>query len=269
MTTTMLMIHGMWAGPWVWEQYIPFFAARGYRCVAPTLRHHDAPPDQPPVALGRTSLLDYIEDLEREIDRLEELPVIMGHSMGGMLAQILGARGKASALVLLSPMPPQGINVLSRASLSMFRTTLTRWGFWRRPTRPTLPDAEASMLGHLPPEEQRRVYERLVHESGRVACETGFWFVDPHRAKFVVASRVVCPVLVVAGSDDSLHPPWMMRAVASRYGRTSTYKEFAGHGHWLVGEPGWQEVAEYVADWLDSRVGPRADPARQPAKITA
>lgn len=257
MGTPIMMIHGMWAGGWVWERFIPIFAGRGYRCLAPTLRHHDAPPAEPSPLLGRVSLLDYAADLQRDIEGMEEPPVLMGHSMGGMLAQILGARGLARALVLLSPMPPQGLNVLSTASLRMFRRSLGRWGFWRRPTRPAFRDAVVSMLGRLPVEERRAVYDRLVHESGRAACETGFWFLDPRRAKYVDASRIACPVLVVAGSEDVLHPPAMMRAVARRYEPYSTYEELAGHGHWLVGEPGWRDVAEYVADWLDRRLAVR------------
>ena len=68
------------------------------------------------------------------------------------------------------------------------------------------------------------------------------------------ASRVECPVLVLAGAEDRLHPLSMMRKVARRYERHSTYMELAGHGHWLVGEPGWQEIAEQVADWLDGPI---------------
>ena len=261
-----LLIHGMWAGGWVWDRFVPILTERGYECLAPTLRYHDAPQLEPPALLGRVSLLDYAAELEQVIAARGVHPVIVGHSMGGMLAQMLGARGLARALVLLSPMPPQGINVLLPASIRMFRTTLQRWGFWRRPTRPTFHDAAAAMLGRLPPHEQRAVYERLGHESGRVACETGFWFFDPRRAKFVDASRITCPVLVIAGSEDLLHPPSMMRKVARRYEPYSTYREYAGRGHWLIGEAGWQEVANDVVEWLE-RNGMATDPgpARAPS----
>jgi pimeloyl-ACP methyl ester carboxylesterase len=261
MRRCIVMIHGMWAGGWVWDDWVPILERRGYACLAPTLRYHDVSPRTPPDALGFASLLDYAHDLEREIDSLAEPPILLGHSMGGILAQMMAARGRARAVALLSPMPPQGINVLSLASLRMFRRTLMSWGFWGRPTRPDFADAVASMLGHLSGAERRAVYDRLVHESGRVGCETGFWFLDPHRAKWVDASRVECPVLVLAGAEDRLHPPSMMRKVARRYERHSTYMEIPGHGHWLVGEPGWQEIAEHVADWLDEALAGSVQPA--------
>jgi len=260
MRPSIVMIHGMWAAGWVWDEWVPIFERRGYDCCVPTLRHHDASPHEPPEALGSTSLLDYAADLERQIDALPGPPVLVGHSMGGMLAQMLAAHGRARAIVLLSPMPPQGINTLSPASLRMFRSTVLRWGFWRRPTRPDFADAIASMLGQMPNDERKTVYDRLVHESGRAGCEAGFWFLDPRRAKWVDPSRVTCPVLVVAGTGDRLHTPSMMRKVAARYDAVSAYLEFPDHGHWLVGEPGWRDIAEGVCDWLDERLA--ASPAR-------
>jgi non-heme chloroperoxidase len=254
MSLPVVMIHGMWAGGWVWDDWVPVFEGAGYRCTVPTLRYHDAPPQGPPPALGRASLLDYARDLERQLDTLPEPPILMGHSMGGILAQMLGARGRARGLVLLSPMPPQGINVLSLASLRMFRTSLLGWGFWKRPTRPAFADAAASMLASLPDGVRRTVYDRLVHESGRVGCEAGFWFLDPRRAKWVDASRITCPVLVVAGAEDRLHPPSMMRRVAQRYAPVSTFMEIPGHGHWLVGEPDWKTIAQRIIGWLASNI---------------
>jgi non-heme chloroperoxidase len=250
MRTNIMMIHGMWSGGWAWSNYFQIFNKMECNCIMPTLRYHNTSPLQPPSELGRVSLLDYTSDLQNEIEKLDQLPVLIGHSMGGILAQLLAARGLAKAIVLLSPMPPQGINVISSASLRMFRETLKHWGFWQNPTRPTFRDAAAVMLEHCPSDEQRRIYEQLVHESGRVACETGFWFLDPHHAKYVDASQITCPVLLIVGSEDLLHPPAMMRKVALRYKPYVTYHEFPDHGHWLIGEPGWRVIAEYIVDWL-------------------
>jgi pimeloyl-ACP methyl ester carboxylesterase len=105
-----VMIHGMWCGSWVWNNYQPFFKDKGYACHTPVLRYHDiSPNDTPDPALGTTSLLDYVQDLQEYISSLDEEPVIIGHSMGGLIAQMLGARGRAKALVLLTSAPPSGL----------------------------------------------------------------------------------------------------------------------------------------------------------------
>jgi pimeloyl-ACP methyl ester carboxylesterase len=249
---TIFMVHGMFCAPWVWDNFRTFFEAQGYRCITPTLRFHDmdtqAAPDP---RLGTTSLLDYAQDLEAEIRELATQPIVMGHSMGGLLAQILGSRGLGRALVLLNPAPPYGNRVfLNPAVLRGFWSALTTWGFWKRPARQTFAEAVYLLLHLMPAHEQRETYDKFVYESGRAACELAFWFADPKEAAQVVPSKVDCPVLVVAGTKDRIVSPSISRWVAARYEAVATYREFENHAHWVVAEPGWRDVAEYVAGWL-------------------
>src|SRR3990172_11652291 len=110
MSETLFLIHGMWGGPWYWENYKRVFERQGYKCIAATLPFHDtAPEEAPDPRLGTSSLLDYAAAMEQEIRPIGLKPVIIGHSMGGLLAQILGSRGLAKALVLLAPSSPAGI----------------------------------------------------------------------------------------------------------------------------------------------------------------
>jgi non-heme chloroperoxidase len=256
MAETILMIHGMCGGAWVWHNYRSFFEAKGYRCVTTTLRFHDVDPqDMPPSQLGTTGLLDYTEDLEIEISRLRVQPILIGHSMGGLLAQMLGSRGLGTALVLLAPAAPAGIMCLKPTLVKGFGSILARWGWWNKPIRHTFGEAAYGMLHSLPITEQRKTYEQFVYESGRAGFETGFWFLDSKQAARVDGSKVTCPVLVVAGARDRLAAASVMRQIANKYGQNSTYHEFADHAHWLVAEPGWQEVAEYVSRWLDRVLG--------------
>jgi len=252
MTKTIVMIHGMWGGSWYWENYKRFFEAKGYQCITPTLRFHDVAPEElPNPQLGTTSLLDYVEDLEKEIHQLDALPILMGHSMGGLLAQMLGSRGLAKALVLLTPASPRGINALTPSVIRSFWSGLTKWGFWRKPLRQTFNEAIYSMLQLLPVEEQKKIFDRFVCESGRAAFEIGFWFLDRKGASRVDEANVTCPILVVAGGRDRITPASVVRKVAAKYIAVSTYKEFPNHAHWVIGEPHWQEVAEHVSHWLE------------------
>ena len=251
MTETIFMIHGMWGGPWYWENYKSLFEKEGYACVTTTLRFHDMnPKDVPDPRLGTTSLLDYAEDLEQEIRQLSVKPIVMGHSMGELLAQILGSRGLAKALVLLTPASPAGVMALTPSVIKSFWSMQTTWGFWKKPMRQTFNEAVYSMLHLLPPNKQKESYDKFVYESGRAAFEIGYWLLESKKASRVSESKVTCPVLVVAGAEDRITPASVVRQVARKYKAVSTYKEFDNHAHWVVAEPGWQEIAEFVKDWL-------------------
>ena len=209
------------------------------------------PNETPDPQLGTTSLLDYVKDLEEEIHRLDQIPILMGHSMGGLLAQILASRGLAKILVLLTPAAPRGIIALRPSVVKSFWSGLTKWGLWKNPMRQTFNEAVYSTMHLLPAEEQKEMFNKSVYESGRAASEIGFWFLDSNRAAEVDGSKVACPVLVVAGSEDRITPASVVRKVADKYKAVSTYKEFASHAHCVIGEPDWQEIAEYVSNWLD------------------
>lgn len=252
MPKTIVMIHGMYGGEWCWENYKNFFEKKGYHCISPTLRFHNMDPNETPDSqLGTTSLLDYAEDLEKEIRKLDAPPIIMGHSMGGLLAQILGSRGLAKALVLLTPASPHGIMALKPSVIKSFRSAFMRWGFWRKPMRPTFDETVYSTMHLLRSDEQKEIFGKFVYESGRAGFEIGFWLFDSKGAAKVDESKITCPVLVVAGAEDRITPASVVQKVAAKYKAVSTYKEFTNHAHWVLGESGWQEITEYISNWLN------------------
>jgi len=252
MSEHIMMIHGMWCGEWVWDNYKRFFESKGYHCITPTLRYHDKKhKEDPDNQLGTTSLFDYVEDLEKEIYKLDQKPILMGHSMGGLLAQMLGSRGLAKALVLLTPASPKGIIALRLSVIKSFWSVTTRPGFWRKPMLPTFNEAVYAMMQLLPVEERKEIYERLVPESGRAAFEIGYWPLDRKSASRVDSAKITCPTLVIAGGQDKLTPSSVVRKVADKYNAVTTFKEFSNHAHWVIDEPGWNEIAEYSSDWLN------------------
>jgi pimeloyl-ACP methyl ester carboxylesterase len=253
MNRCVMRIHGMWAGPWCWAGYRAMFGADGWRCLTPPLPCHDSDTHVAPDSrLGRLSLLDYADALAGQITALGERPIVIGHSMGGLLAQMLAARGLARAAVLLAPAAPAGVWAIGPSVVRSFWGILTTWAFWRKPVRQTFEAASYSLLHRLPPDERRQVYGRFGPESGRVVFEIGLWLLDARHAARVDAAKVACPVLVVGGREDRMTPPWAMRRVARRY--RATYREHEHHAHWLVGEPGWQDIADDVLAWMNAQV---------------
>ena len=257
MSQMVVMIHGMWGGPWYWDYYRPLFEKRGYHCIVPTLRYHDMDPHaMPDPRLGNVSLLDYAADLEEEIRALDASAVVIGHSMGGLLAQVLASRGLARAAVLLTPASPRGIDTLKPSVLKIFSGVIMRWGSWRKPCRISFARAVYGVIHLLPPELHREEYSRWVFESGRAIWEIGCWFLDRGRASAVDARKVTCPVLVIGARQDRMTPASVVRKVARKYGGAATYKEFETHAHHVLKEPGWEDVANYVLAWLEQVLPP-------------
>ena len=251
MSQTLFMIHGMWGTGAHWKDWRAFFEAEGFHCITPTLLYHDQPPGTPPNdALGTTSLEDYTDDLERQIAALEEPPVIIGHSMGGLLAQKLAARGLGGKTVLLHPAAPAGILALRWSVIRSFASCLTKWGFWKRPHLTRFAEISYSSLHLLSPEEQREVYSTLVPESGRAIFETGLWTMDRRRGSAVDASKIRTPMMVTTGTPDRIVPASVVRKVAARYPTLEEFREFPDQAHWVLSQPGWERVATSVRDWI-------------------
>ena len=141
----------------------------------------------------------------------------MGHSAGGLLAQILGVRGLASGLVLLTPAYPNGINALKCSVIRSFWSVLTKWGFWRKPHRLSFKSAVYSMLHLLPEADQKATYERFVYKSEREAAEIDFWLLDVQGAARGDESLVTCPVLVIAEAEDRITPTSEVGKVVKKY----------------------------------------------------
>ncbi|MEJ2637430.1 MAG: alpha/beta hydrolase [Calditrichia bacterium] len=121
--------------------------------------------------------------------------------------------------------------------------------------RPTFDEVVYSTLHLVPPAEQKEIYAQLVYESGRAASEIGLWLLDPKGASRVDEKNVTCPVLVISGTEDRIVPSSVVRKVAKKYEMVSTYREFEHHAHWVVGEPDWQEITDYIYQWLKQTSG--------------
>jgi pimeloyl-ACP methyl ester carboxylesterase len=243
------MIHGAFCGPWVFDAFRKPFEAAGYKVHAPALRFHGEGA-RPSRALGKTSLTDYAHDLAGFIATLDAPPILLGHSLGGLLAQMLAAKGLARALVLLAPCPPWGIMPSTVFEIASAQTLLLAGDFWNQPLMPDYWIAAANSLDRLPPAERLKVFARFVPESGLATFEILHWAFDAKRASLVHAHDVTCPILCLTGEHDRINPPSTVRRIAERYRGRAIYEELPGQSHWLPGEPGWEKIAARAVKWL-------------------
>jgi len=159
------------------------------------LRYHDRDPQSPPhPQLGTTSILDYADDLENEIRRLDEKPILVDIPWR-FDAQILGSRGLASALVLLCPAAPAGISMFKWSIIKGSWRTMGQFAIWRKPFRPTFDEVVYSILNRIPVEQRRALYDKLGYESGRAMWEIACWFLDSKKTTKIDASKIISPVL--------------------------------------------------------------------------
>lgn len=249
-----VLIHGMWGTSAVWHNWRPFLEGRGWHTIAHSLRHHDAPPDMPPEALGETSLLDYVADLERLILTLPQKPVVIGHSMGGLIALLLCAKGLARAAVLLTPAPPANVLAIRPSNLLAFARIQARWGWWRKPHRATLREALYYTFNTADRGMGEKEHATFVHESGRALLEIALPWLDRNKATTIDPRCVTVPLLFVGAEKDRLVPPDVVRRAATRFRHVSDHVEFAGQGHWVLGQAGWERVAQHAEDWLTGKV---------------
>ncbi|MAD46492.1 MAG: alpha/beta hydrolase [Oceanospirillaceae bacterium] len=245
---SIVFIHGMWCGPEVFDHYRAFFENKGYSCHAPALRHHQTVDNRSELP-GTTSLLDYASDLETFIRGLPQTPILIGHSMGGLLVQMLCACGLAEKAVLLCPAAPAGIHALTLSVVRSFSGVMTRWGFWKKTNKLSAAAARYAIFNQLPDSDIPQALAAMRYESGRATFETGFWLIDPAKASTVNAALVTQPMLIVSGEDDRITPAKIHRKVAARYG--AEFHCYPGHAHWLIAEPGWERIANDIADWLE------------------
>ncbi len=250
MAKTVLLIHGAFCGGWCFQDFLPVLTARGFSCHAADLRFHvSGPARDPDPQLALTSIADYTRDMAELAARFPEPPIIIGHSMGGLIGQQLAAKGLARSLVLLASGAPWGILPSSEDELALATGLMKASPFWDKALKPSFEVARQDSLASLAPDAQRRVFDQFGAESGRALFELFFWMFDKARTTAVESGKVSCPVLVISGSDDKVVSALTGRKIAQRYPR-ATFEEAGGRGHFLIMEDGAKTLAARCADWI-------------------
>lgn len=240
------MVHGAFCGGWTFERFRAPFEAAGHPVLTPDLRGHAA--DDRASAVTGLSMTDYAKDIAALCAQQSEPAILVGHSMGGLVAQLAARRAPVRAVVLLAPSPPWGVTG------SSMEEAVTAFGlhvlgpFWAQPVAPDNTLMRTFSLDRLPKAEREAAVSRLRSESGRALWETLNWWMDPFMTTSIGAGPLEAPSLVLVGARDVVHPPATARMIAERLG--AACRELPKMSHWLPGETGWELVAESALAWL-------------------
>jgi len=248
---TIVFVHGLFLNNESWKEWETFFKEKGYTTYAPTFPGHEGLPSalrkNAPDNLGYVTFNDVVSKMEAFVQNLPEKPILIGHSMGALVAQKLVEKELAAAAVVISSAPPKGV-ITTKFSFAKSNLGLLNPFKGNSVHYPTKKWFHYAFTNTLSREESDAIFDKfVVPESRNIPRETlkkagKLDFKKPH-----------APMLFISGEDDHIIPASLNKKNFKRYKDENSKREhkiFAGRDHFIAGEEGWEEVANYAYNWI-------------------
>ncbi|MFT3824857.1 MAG: alpha/beta hydrolase [Chitinophagaceae bacterium] len=252
-SNTVVFLTGAFVHHSCWDEWRLYFESRGYKTMVPPWPHKNSPAEtlrmshpNAEIASNRLSLLtDHYDDIIRQ---LPEKPILVGHSIGGLIVQLLLQRGLGAAGVAIHSVPPQGIITFSFSFLKAgwgplgfftpaHKSFLMSFSQWKYAfTNGMDCDSQKDSYYKYAIPESKLIVRDTITKAARVNFE------NPH-----------APLLLTSGSDDHTIPASLNYTNYKKYKKSNSitdYKEFKGRNHFVLGQPTWKEDADYILEWL-------------------
>jgi len=244
--TPILFVHGMWCAAWCWnEHFMPYFAERGYTCFAPSLRGHGSSEGRE--RLLWTSLADYVADIDQAVEEIGMAPILIGHSMGGVIVQKALENIRSSAAILLASGPPKGLLAATLRTARRY-PAVTAQAVLRLDLRHIISTRdrfrESLFSDRLSDDKLGEYHERMQAESFRAYLDMiGFDLPQPQKVR--------TPMLVLGAIEDRMIAQSEVIATAMAYHTSAEF--FPAIGHAMMLDVGWETVAERMIAWLGTK----------------
>jgi pimeloyl-ACP methyl ester carboxylesterase len=254
---TIVLIHGFWVTPRNWEEWKEHYERKGFRVLTPAYPGFEVEVEAinaDPAFIGELTLTEVVDHLITVVAPLEKPPILMGHSAGGALTQILLDRGYGAAGVAINSAPTEGVRVLPlsqlRSTFVAFKNPANR----HRPVGFTPEQWHYVFTNTFSEEESLRLYQRYyVPASGRILWSSTLanFMPGPQEVHVDYRNEQRAPLLLVSGSEDHLMPPSIQRSNLKHYksGAVTEITEYEGYPHLLPSAPGWERIADDVLEW--------------------
>jgi len=269
-TKTIVLIHGMFMTPRSWEPFRGYYEARGYRVLTPPWPRmrgevEDIRRDPSPLnGLGAAEIVDHYESIIRLLD---QPPIVMGHSVGGLFVQMLLDRGLGAVGVGIDAAAPKGVLRLPWSQIRSLSPVLLNPANVNRTVALTFEQFRYAFANTITDVDAMEIYQRnAIPVPGRLVFQAGLANLTLRAATRVnYRNDERAPLLLIAGSNDHTVPASVDRSTFRKYRHSKAvtdFKEFPGRSHLIVAQEGWEEVAEYALAWandqLDTPRVPRA-----------
>jgi alpha-beta hydrolase superfamily lysophospholipase len=255
---TIVLVHGLWMTPRSWEHWINHYENAGYRVLAPAYPGLEVEVEAlraDPLPIEHVTIEDTIGQLEAIIRGLDQPPILMGHSFGGALVQVLLDHGFGAAGVAIDSVPTEGVLTLPLSQIKATFPVLNNPANRHRAVGFTPEQFHYAFTNTLSEEESAKAYERYHIPA------PGSWvwggvlanFTPGHQATWVnYENDDRAPLLFIAGGEDHIMPAAVNKSNFHKYEKSkaiTAYEEFPGRSHFTVGQEGWEAVADFALQW--------------------
>jgi pimeloyl-ACP methyl ester carboxylesterase len=264
---TIVLVHGLWMTPRSWEHWVTHYEARGYRVLAPGYPGFEVEVEalrENPQVIADATVPETIEHLAGVIESLDKPPIIIGHSFGGTLTQLLLARGLGAAGVAVNSAPTEGVRVNPPSQIKSLFPILNNPSKRHKAAGFTPEQFHYAFANTLSREDSDRAYHRYhIPAPGSWVWAYGLIanFKPGHQETWVDYSNDNrAPLLFITGGSDHIMPPSVNHSNAKHYRKSSSLTEihdFPGRSHWTCAEPGWEQVADKALEWASTHAGTR------------
>jgi len=238
-----------------WNEWRTYFEERGYNTIAPPwpfkngtasdLRNRQ-PNDTDLAALTLDELIDYYADI---IKKYPEKPIVIGHSLGGLMTQVIVNRDLAAAGIAIHPVPTLGVFPYEFSFLRAGWKSLGLFTSLKKTYLMSFSDWQYAFVNGMPWELQKESYEKFTIPESKTVARGGLT-----KAAKVDYDKPHAPLLITSGSDDNIIPAHLNNRNYNRYkqnGSVLDYKEFAGRNHFVLGQSTWKVDADFIIDWIE------------------
>jgi non-heme chloroperoxidase len=257
-----VFVHGLWLLPSSWERWAEVFEGAGFTALTPGW------PDDPetvaeananPEGFARKGVGQVADHFDEVIRRLDRKPAVIGHSFGGLLAQILAGRGLAAVSVAIDPAPFRGVLPLPIAALRSGLPVLRNPANHNRAVPLTYEQFRYGFANAVDEDEAKKLYETYaVPASGEPIFQAATANLNPWtEAKVDTKNPERGPLLIISGEKDHTVPWAIANASFKRQKRNEGVTEIVeipGRGHALTIDSGWREVADTALDFVQKHV---------------